>query len=393
MKKNGNSGFYRLLSSEAFSTVASTCFTVAIPIIAVSALSVDIFTLSILAATGQMAPLLFGLSAGAIADKVNRRRILVAAHAVRAALMAALAIAVWIEVLNVALLALSAFALSCAQLLCDSAMASAVPAVVRRSKLTWANGWLQGVASAGQSVAPVLAGVMVQMGSIGLLFTLGVIAHLLSAVFINTIPSNLGTCTGDDTSPHFQQIKQGLSALWRDPVQRAIAVSSASFNFFHSAFFTLFPFYALNTINLSPTTLGLILSAVGIAGLIAAVFAERLINRIGVPISLIGSLFVVLPFSLLITFGADITFPFNAVLIVLAFAAWDFAVVLNLVIEHSIRQAMVPPEFLSRVAASQRFVAWGVDPLGALAGGTLAATALGVSTTLNLAMGAWVHQA
>ena len=60
--------------------------------------------------------------------------------------------------------------------------------------------------------------------------------------------------------------------------------------------------------------------------------------------------------------------------------------VLNLVIEHSIRQAMVPPEFLSRVAASQRFVAWGVDPLGALAGGTLAATALGVSTTLNLAM-------
>lgn len=138
-------------------------------------------------------------------------------------------------------------------------------------------------------------------------------------------------------------------------MQRAIALSSASFNFFHSAFFTLFPFYALNTLDLLPTVLGLVVSTAGFAGLGAATFAKPMINRMGVPRTLISSLFVVLPFSLLIRFGVNAVFPYNAILIIIAFAARDFTVMLNLVIKQAIRQATVRPTMLSRISATQRF--------------------------------------
>ena len=58
-----------------------------------------------------------------------------------------------------------------------------------------------------------------------------------------------------------------------------------------------------------------------------------------------------------------------------------FAIVLYNVTAISLMQAITPDRLLGRMNASRRFFVWGVIPLGALIGGTLAST-IGLRPTL-----------
>lgn len=383
-----NSSFSRLLTGETLSAISGSATTVALPIIAITQLRADAFEAAAMAACAQAAPLLFGLSAGAVADRIDRRLLLIACNAARVAVLVLLSAAVLTNTLNLPLLGVAGFLLSCTQLLSEAVMAAAIPALVKRSQLTWANGWSQGVGSTAQAVGPLAAGLTLQWGAMGPLFMATALAHAASGMLFSRLHLNDAhvSANEDQAATHLAQILQGVAYIWRDRVQRAIAISTAIFNFFHAAFFAIFPVYALTVLDLSPATLGMLFSGAGLAGLVAAMCAERLINRFSISATLIGSLFIILPFSLLVTFGALAPFPFNATLIVIAFAGWDFAVVLNIVIEQSIRQATVPSALVSRASSTQRFVSWGLDPIGALAGGALAVSPLGLSNALTLSM-------
>jgi hypothetical protein len=63
-------------------------------------------------------------------------------------------------------------------------------------------------------------------------------------------------------------------------------------------------------------------------------------------------------------------------------AAWDFAIVVHVIVEQTLRQTMIENRHLSRVTATVRFVSWGVDPIGALLGGLAASSFLGAKGTL-----------
>ena len=62
------------------------------------------------------------------------------------------------------------------------------------------------------------------------------------------------------------------------------------------------------------------------------------------------------------------------------FVYFGFVVVYNIT-QVSFRQRVCPPGLLGRMNASVRFIVWGCQPIGALAGGALGAT-LGIPTVL-----------
>jgi len=68
-------------------------------------------------------------------------------------------------------------------------------------------------------------------------------------------------------------------------------------------------------------------------------------------------------------------------------ALWACSIVVNLVLSEAIKQAFVPHHMLGRVTATIRFVSWGVEPLGAAAGGALASSLLGLRGTMIVAAG------
>jgi MFS family permease len=386
LARTRNSALSRFLWGMAFEETASNMTVLGIPILAVVLLNANAFQASLLVASASSAPLVFGLSAGVLADRLNRRRLIFSCVSAQAALAFALVILYALGCLNLPVLMASAFVASAVKLLLDSATAAAIPALAAEPELAKANGWYEAVNSSAQAIGPSLCGWLIQAVSIPALFVTQCLACLLSASIFARLPVDSNQETHTQRESHLAEIREGVTVLWRNAVLRAIALSSASFNLFHSAFFAVFTVYALKTLAFSPVVLGLIISCAGIVGVGAALLAPAVIRLLTPPVALIGSLLVIAPMGLPLVFAGTLD-PFHgAVLVAATFAAWDFAVVTNLVIEQTVRQTLVRPSHLSRVSATTRFFTWGVDPLGALLGGLAASSALGLEATLTIAV-------
>src|SRR5260370_15118070 len=117
------SPFARLLTSETLNTTSSSVLLVATPLIAITVLDANTMEVGILAAAGSAAPLLFGLSAGAIADRSDRGKMLLWCGFARLALIAALPILFYFDLANIALLCIVSFGISVVRLIFDSVVA------------------------------------------------------------------------------------------------------------------------------------------------------------------------------------------------------------------------------------------------------------------------------
>ena len=140
----------------------------------------------------------------------------------------------------------------------------------------------------------------------------------------------------------------------------------------------LFPFYLVRELHASPLMVGLLLAADGLGTLIGAALTTRFTDRFGTARGLIIAAFVGVAGALIIPLGTG-TAAF------LAFAVGNIifassTVVLS-VTTRTYRMLASPPELLSRVIATVKFVSWGAIPVGGLLAGILAGP-LGARTTL-----------
>jgi hypothetical protein len=298
------------------------------------------------------------------------------------ALLASVPVVAYLGSLSVPYLCIIGFLLSAIRLIFDSTMVSVIPIIVCRNQLSSANGWFEASYSAAQTVGPALFGILMRFVTVDVVFFMNSFLYLTSTLSVGravplTFPSR--PC---EKRTHFQDIAYGLQLLWRNSFQRAIAIAAASFNLFHTAFLTVFMIYALRTLNYDSSILGLLISFVGLLGIAGALLAARIARSIGVRAALIGSLIAVGPLGIPILLAHKLNLPYGAGVIGLSLAAWDFAIVVHIVIEQSVRQATVPHGHLSRIAAITRFVSWGADPIGAFLGGLAANTAVSARGTL-----------
>ncbi|WP_207001805.1 hypothetical protein [Trinickia mobilis] len=176
---------------------------------------------------------------------------------------------------------------------------------------------------------------------------------------------------------HLSDIADGVNLLWRNEIQRTIAIAAGFFNLFHTAFLTIFTVYALKELGFDSASFGTVVSVVGLAGLFGALCAPRMINLLGVRTALTGSLLAIGPIGIPILFADHFPFLQRAALIAGCLAAWDFLIVVHVIVEQTVRQAMVANRHLSRITATTRFVSWGADPVGALLGGFAATSIVG----------------
>ena len=105
--------------------------------------------------------LLFGLVAGPIADRGNRRRLIIGGNLAEGALVATIPIAHLLGVLTIAQIFVVAMLSATAFVFSDAAVFGAVPALVGPERLPAANGFLSTLAAGSEIVGPVIAGVLV----------------------------------------------------------------------------------------------------------------------------------------------------------------------------------------------------------------------------------------
>jgi MFS family permease len=379
-------GFHRVWAGESVSLVGAQVTFFALPLVAVLSLRANAFDMGLLNACGSLAILVLGPSIGVWADRWKRRGTMITANFARAVLLSAVPIAHLCGVLNLPLLLVVAFGVGALSLLFDSTMASYVPALVGPDRLVQANSWMQSSVSVADTAGPGLAGLLVQVLGAPVAIAADAVSYLASTAALLLSPRGVRQLAPQgDSEGHWQAVRHGMRTVLRDRVQRPLVLAAAHFNFFTAMFFTLYILFLVRTLGFSPLMIGLLNMAGGITGLVGAALSARLAERFGygpvltVAYALPGAAAVLVPLAYW-TGAAG-----GAVLVAASSALWSGSVVVNLILSESVKQTLVPHEYLGRATSIIKFVSFGVEPVGALLASAFVALGLGMDGTLLLA--------
>jgi len=361
------SAFWRLLTASSLSNLADGVLAVALPLVAIR-LTRSPAAIAGLSVVVTLPWLVFSLLAGALVDRIDRRRVMVSANLARGVVALGLTAAVVLDGANLVLLYVVAFALGMVETMADTAAQTILPRVVPSAQLTRANSRLFAVElGANQFVGPPLGGVLVAVGAtiaLGSPAVLWIAAGLL--LLRLPAPPREPRAVGSTLRG---EIAEGVRFLAGHPVLRRFAVMVGGFNFAASATSAVFVLHAVgegSALRLSEPAFGLLLTATAVGSLLGSLAAERLERRLG----RVRLLALTVPGSALLIISPALTD--DARLVGVAFLVGGFAIVVWNVVTVSLRQRITPDRLLGRLNSAYRLLAWGTRPLGALAGGLIA---------------------
>ena len=197
------------------------------------------------------------------------------------------------------------------------------------------------------------------------------------------LPVTSEPITPPTEAPGKGHVVAGVRWVFGNPIIRAALGATATINFFNFVFFALFILYATTELGVSPGTLGLVLGAGAVGGVIGALVTGRIARRIGVgPAFALGC--VLFPAPLLLVPLAQGSERMILACLFLAEFGCGFGVMMLDISAGAIAAAVVPDRLRSRVSGAYMVVNYGVRPLGALAGGALG-TWIGLRPTLWIA--------
>jgi MFS family permease len=358
---------HRLIAASGLSNLADGVFQVALPLVTLG-ITRDPAAFASVTVASRLPWLLFALPAGALADRLDRRRTMLLVSFARAALIGLLAAVVAADWERLWVLYLVAFALGTLETLFDTAAQSILPNLLDdHEQLDRANGRLQAVElTANQFVGPPLGGVLVAASAVAALAGSSG-AYLLAAVCLLFLagrfrPERTGPPTNLRTD-----IAEGVRYLARHRALRTLALCVGLSNLSFTATFAVFPIFAVapGPMGLSERGFGLLLVAFAVGSVSAAPLVAPIERRIGRWRALLWSV-VAFPLPLLVPAVTSAVAPFA-----LAAAVSGFSIIVWNVITVSFRQRIVPDHLLGRVNSGYRLLAWGTMPLGAALGGVL----------------------
>jgi len=309
--------------------------------------------------------LMFGLYAGVIADRHDRKRIVVGANLGRAAVMLGLTLAVAVDVLSVGLVLIAVFVLGVAEVFADTTSGTLMPMIVESDDLGLANSRF----NAGHVVVNQLAGP--PLGAF--LFAAGIAWPLVAqavlfgygAVVLARVALPMPERTAEQRHAR-HEIAEGLRWLWHHGPIRTLTLTVVSFNVTFGAAWSVLVLVATERLGMGKVGFGVLTTVSAVGALISSALYPRVTARV--------SLANVMRAGLVIETGTHLTLatartPWIALPVLFVFgmheAAWGATVM-------SIRQRAVPHELQGRVASAYLLGVFGGLVVGAGLGGVLA---------------------
>ncbi len=370
----------RFFAAHAVSITGTALTTVVLPIALYQRTGSAGLT-ALLAALQTVPYLLFGLFAGAIADRHDRRRIMLTADVLAALIVGSVPVADAFGVLTTPHLVVVAAGLATCFVWFDAANFGAVPSLVGRERVVRAASAMWTYDSLALIVAPAVGAVIATSATPSIALAIDAVSYLASALLIrgirrpfSTHPNAAGT---DDTGDHVEHqtlrrtVAEGLHYLWEQRVLRALTLAGFGNSVSFGALLGLTVPYAVRQLGLSDHDARIgVLVAVGAVGALAAALALPRIAHGRTPprvttYALTGAAITML--ALAFTTSFVVALPI--------WLLWQAGTELAILNGITYRQTTVPDELLSRVNVVARMVAWGGQPFGAALGGILATVA------------------
>ena len=348
----------------------------AVPLVAVLTLDASASDMGYLTAVALAPNLLFALHAGAWVDRRGRRRrTMIACDLGRAALLVSVPLAYVLDALTFAQLYAIAFGAGALSVVFNVSDASLFQTIVPRDRFVEASSLLNGSRAFSFVAGPTVAGFLVRAVTGPGALVADALSFLCSGALLGRIRPDEPVAGAEEGG-----ITVGLRWIAGSPLVRASLAATATINFFNFVFWALFVLYATRTLGVSAGTLGLVLGAGAVGGLIGSVAATPVSRRIGIgPTLVVGCFVFSAPFLLVpLAAGQD---PVVLGCLFLAELGTGFGVMLLDISAGALFAAVIPVRLRSRVSGAYTFVNYGVRVVGSLVGGLLGST-IGLRPTL-----------
>ncbi|GAA4240023.1 MFS transporter [Actinomadura meridiana] len=357
--------FTRLWLAAATSALGDGAFLASVPLLAAK-LTHDPMLIGAVGATTVVPWFLFGLQAGALVDRWDRRKVMWRVDLARFLVVGLLAIGVFAGVVNIYLLIVAGFLLGVGQTFFDVSAQALIPAVVSRDPdaLIRANGRMTLALNNGERlIGPPLGSTMFSVTR-GLPFVFDSVSFLFSALVIRAVPGDFSS--GETTRRRLRtEIAEGLRWLWGHRVLRALALTAAVNNLVYSATIWLVVLLAQRKLGLGDVGYGLLLSTEAVGGLIGGAVVKKINSLISVSTIRVAGMIIE---GICIGALAFVSDPWMAGALI---GSLGFCRCIIIVVTGTLRQRLVEPEMLGRVLSTSRMVSLAGMPFGGLLGGYL----------------------
>lgn len=358
--------FWRLWAATGISSLGDGLVMVAFPLLAVT-LTSDPLLIAGVAIAGRLPALLCSVPAGALADRVDRRRLVVITNIVRTGVLAAFAVLVLAGADSLVLLYATVFVLGAGEMTFDAATQACLPAMVDGASLQRANGHVASAEVSGeQFVGPAMGGLAYAAAG-ALPFVADAASFAASAALLRSaLPDQPVTRR---RSSWGQDIAAGLRWFAGHDLLRLLAVVVGSLAFCQAMVMSELVLYGTRDMHLGRVGYGIFFAVSASGNVLGAAFAGRIHARLGTSRCVIA--------AAVVSGGAYLILAITTAVVSATAALFleGVAVAVGNVTTLSLRQRVIPNDLLGRVGSAFRMFLYGMIPLGALAGGLIASQA------------------
>lgn len=335
----------------------------------------------------------FAIPAGIVTDRVNRKRLILAADIARAMAFVIAAVAIHLatplppapdtglaDPWLFAVLGATALLIGAAEVFRDNAAQTVLPSIVPSEKLESANGQLWSAELTANALAGPALGAFLLAEAVALPFAFNVAAYVLAVVLVARLripPRSQARGTRDWRA----EFRQGFEFLIHAPMLRMLAVLTGLWNMCHQMVVMGLVLHVQENLGAGPRAYGIILAAGAVGGIVGGMIGGPVASRLGRGRTAQWALLFSSASFLLIPWMPG---PASLALVLAVFGlfgvTWDSVSV-------AFRQRMIPDAILGRVTSLYRLATWGMMPVGLLISGWLVRVgepAVGRSAALEL---------
>lgn len=357
--------FRWLWGSAAFTNLGDGVLLAAGPLL-VTTLTREPFAVAMAVFLQQLPWVVLGIPAGALIDRVDRRRLTIIVNLARVVVLTLLAVTVVTGTVNLAIVLTAMFLIGTAETFADNAGSALVATSVPREHLGLANARLSGTAVfTNQLAGPPIGALLFGVG-MAIPFGIDAICALTGAVLIARLAPRPPPTTIAPPRHIRHEIADGMRWLWRHPPVRTLALTIFFFNVTFGAAMSVYVLLAKERLGLDDFGFGLLITVGAVGGLIGSAaypalerrYSLATLMRGGLLLETVTHLVLALTTSPLVAAATMTLFGIHAVI-------WGTT-------STTVRQRAVPAALLGRVTSVYMLGGVGGMALGSLIGGVLA---------------------
>jgi MFS family permease len=245
--------------------------------LAVLAASGSAVTAGLVGAAVQLPQVVAALHVGSLVDRRERRGLMIGADVLRSAAYAAIGVEIVLGGAHLIPVLVLGLLIGLGDSAFNAAAGSYLPNIVDDRDLMRANGFVEGADAAATLTGPAAGGWIMQVFGSLVAFVVNAASFVVSALLLSGLPGSRPAETGE-RAPGDASMRAGFRLLLRDRQQRLLLAGAAAMHLLAAATFLPLVVRMRTDLGLAPGTIGLVVSAAGIGGLVSGLVLARFVD-------------------------------------------------------------------------------------------------------------------